>query len=472
MWFKKSSLWTKKIKLEKSTLIPNIVWVLSLCLILFLWFFLLKNTQIFNFNIDGINNLNPKSKVEKNQKIEKIENEKNKINILIIWRWWWAHDAPNLTDTIILASINSKGKIISMLSIPRDIYIKFHGQKYWKINWLYAKERYKTGSSKEWIEALKTQITAMTWQEIDYYINIDFEWFKKIIDTIWGVEINIFENFVDNEYPDWNWWYETLMFKKWTWIFDGENALKYARSRHSTSDFDRSIRQQQVITAIKDKLSWSYFLTSPLKIKKLYDVFAKYVDTDLKLSTLIQLVYNINWSWKFNILSSNLNNSCYYWSGLCTKWWFLYTPDRNLFWWASILLVEWTTINNLSEYEIINKFSNVLFNHPWVYIENYKINIFNWVKMSRAAWVLSNDIIRYWFNIPKINSIWNTPELYEKSTIYYNNIDENSATIKALKEFFVWDIIKTDIPKYSKDNAKIEIIIWADYKWKEKPFKF
>jgi anionic cell wall polymer biosynthesis LytR-Cps2A-Psr (LCP) family protein len=63
----------------------------------------------------------------------------------------------------------------------------------------------------------------------------------------------------------------------------GENALKYARSRHSTSDFDRSLRQQQVIDAIRNKLVSSYLITSPIKIKKLYDVFTEYVYTDIEL---------------------------------------------------------------------------------------------------------------------------------------------------------------------------------------------
>jgi anionic cell wall polymer biosynthesis LytR-Cps2A-Psr (LCP) family protein len=64
---------------------------------------------------------------------------------------------------------------------------------------------------------------------------------------------------------------------------NGENALKFARSRHSTSDFDRSLRQQQVIDAIRNKLVSSYLITSPIKIKELYDVFRKYVYTDIEL---------------------------------------------------------------------------------------------------------------------------------------------------------------------------------------------
>lgn len=471
----------KKTKLKKSYFIPNLIWAISLCLVFLMWFIFTQNTIFFNFNIDNndlindkkwgiisINNNNNTIKDSKNDN-EYIDDWKNKMNFLLIWRWWWNHEAPNLTDTIILASINLKTKIISMLSIPRDIYVVYpDSSKKWKINSIYANYKDKN----IWIKKLKQKLTEMTWEEIDYYINIDFNWFKKVIDTIWWIEINIPENFVDYEYPDWNWWYQTLIFKKWTWIFDWENALKYARSRHSTSDFDRSLRQQQVIKAVRDKLTWSYFITSPLKIKELYEVFKNYVDTDLNITTILKLAIVLNWKSNFNILSSNLNDSCFYWSTTCTKWWFLYSPNRDLFWGLSVLLANWTNVNNLSNYKILNKYSNIVFNYPWIFVENYKINIFNWVKIRNLALELSNDLIKYWFNVPEVKSIWNTDKIYEKSIIYYNNIEENYTTINALKNLFNWEFIKTEKPLFSKDNAQIEIIIWEDYNTKNNPFEF
>jgi len=469
MWFKKSNL-------KKSKLVPNIIWALALCLVFFMWFILIKNTNIFYFNIDKNNNQDSDKtgSIDKKQ-TEKLteDNWKSKINILLLWRWWGDHDAPNLTDTIIFASIDLKKKVISMLSVPRDIYVEYpDGYADWKINWIYAVTSSRNSSKKIWIENIKNKLTEMTWEKIDYYINVDFNWFKKIIDTIWWIEITIPENFVDYKYPDWNWWYKTLVFKQWTWVFDWENSLKYARSRHSTSDFDRSMRQQQVIKAIKDKLNWGYFLTSPWKVKELYDVFINHVDTDISLKTIIKLAFNLNWKWDFKIYSYNLNDSCYYWSATCTNGWFLYAPNRDLFWWMSVLLVEWTDINNLNDYGKINNYSDIIFNSSNIFSENYKINIFNWVKVRNLASVLSNDIIKYWFYIPEIKSIWNADKIYEKSVIYYNSIDENSVTIKALKKFFDWEFIKTDLPMFSLDNAQIEIIIWEDYNKTNDPFKF
>lgn len=484
----------KKNKIKKSSPVYlNIVGIISLILIFLLWFFLLKNISFFNFNeiitIQNIDNSwEKKNEVQiKNQKVKdyiKNKNSSKKINILIVWRWWWDHDAPNLTDTIILASIDTKKHIINILSIPRDLYVQYPSKQKiytsswyilkenkWKINWLYATYSFKNNSKKEWMKVLKNKITQITWEKIDYFINIDFNWFEKIIDTIWWIQITIPKQFVDNRYPDWNWWYRTLIFKKWTWLFDWENTLKYVRSRHSTSDFDRSIRQQQVIKAIKDKLIWSYFFKSPWKIKELYDVFTKYVYTDLKLSTLIKLSYTLN-SNDYKIISSNINDSCFYWSDTCSKWWFLYAPQRSLFWWMSVLLLNWTDKDDLNNYSKIQKYTNIVFNYPEIYKENYKINIFNSIKVNNLAWLLSNDIVRYGFNIPQYNSIWNTKKTYTKSVVYYNNIDKNSKTIELLKQFITAKFIQTDFPKYSKDNAQIEIIIWEDYLSDKKPFNF
>lgn len=474
-------MWFKKINIKKGpSILPNLIWIIAISLIFLLWFVFIKNIEVFNFIFDKENilNLNPLSDSESIKEwsgsLTDGEKPENKINILVVWIWWWNHEAPNLTDTIILASINVKTKIISMLSIPRDLYVEYPwNYNNWKINWLYAIFKSKNNSQKEWMNVLKTKISDITWEKIDYFINVDFEWFKDIIDTIWWIEIDIPANFVDNQYPDWNWWYRTLVFKKWTWIFDWENALKYARSRHSTSDFDRSIRQQQVIKAIKEKLTWSYFLTSPLKIKELYDVFINRVYTDLSLSTIIKLAYNLNWTKEFKIVSTNLNDSCFYWSSSCTVWWFLYTPSRDLFWWMSVLLAEWTNVQKLNDYEQLHKYTDIVFNFPEIISpDDYKINIFNSIKVGNLAWKLSNDIVRYWFNIPETNSIWNTQESYEESVIYFNNIDENSKVIKALKRFFKWEFIETELPKYSTENANIEIIIWKDYLLNNNNFKF
>ncbi len=352
-----------------------------------------------------------------------------------------------------------------MLSIPRDLYVEYEDLTSWKINKIYAVTAYKNDSKKLWMEALWAKIEDITNQKIDYYVNIDFNWFVKLIDAIWGIELTIPKQFTDTEYPDWDWWYKTIIFKKWTWLFDWENSLKYARSRHSTSDFNRSLRQQQIIDAIRNKLTAGFFLTSPLKIKELYNVFSEYVYTDIDLQEMLKLGIKLKTA-DFSLQSFNLNDSCFYWSSTCTKWWLLYIPNREYFWWASVLLPYWTDVNNLNNYDIVHKYTNLIFNNSDLYQENYRINIFNSLKINFLASLVADDIKKYWLNVPELNSIWNTKIEYENSIIYYNNILDDSKTIQALKDFFPdIKLEKKEWAIYAKElDINIEIIIWKDYK--------
>lgn len=494
----------KKIKIRKEKqILPHIIWWLWLIIIFSIGYFLLTQIDFSNIKLwapqittwknhnnteyellQDLNILHAENTktsswlIEENLKVEEKtsvsvrKQEKNIINILLTWRGWGTHDAPNLTDTIILAHINLETKYINLFSIPRDLYVDYPNEHNARINGVYATYSTKYNSEEIGMQVLKRKISQITGEKINYYINIDFDGFIKIIDAIGWIPITVDKNFVDYQYPDGNGWYRTLIFKKWTWLFSGDNALKYARSRHSTSDFDRSLRQQEVIKAIKEKLTAGYFLSSPWKIATLYEIFKENVATDLKSSDIMSLALKLNKNSDYKIISTNLNDSCFYGSNSCSKWGFLYVPNREFFGWMSILLVEWTDVSNLNNYKYTRRYTKLLFDSPEVITENYEINIFNSVRVNNLAWALFNRIKRYGFNIPTNNSIWNTQQVYEKSVIYYNNISEDSITLKELKTFFQWEFIRTETPKYSKNNAKIELVIGKDYLTNEKVFNF
>jgi LCP family protein required for cell wall assembly len=87
-----------------------------------------------------------------------------------------------------------------------------------------------------------------------YYMLIDFEGFKNVIDTLGGITIDVPEAFVDYTYPKNERQIMTVRFDSGINIMSGERALQYARSRHSTSDFSRSLRQQLIVKGVLDKL--------------------------------------------------------------------------------------------------------------------------------------------------------------------------------------------------------------------------
>lgn len=391
-----------------------------------------------------------------------ITNENSKVNILLIWRWWGNHDAPNLTDSIILTSIDLKTNIISMLSVPRDLLVEVGEKKvHTKINEIYTRNKdWQKKTEEESVKALQDKITQITWQKIDYFVNIDFEWFKKFVDFIGGVEVDVDETIVDSEYPTPDGWYETFILRKWTWILDGEVALKFARSRHSTSDFDRSLRQQKIINAIKNQVIQEGYLSSPSKITKMYEILSEYITTNLDIQTIISLALRAKQ--ENQILSFNLNDSCILW-GICYKGWFLYVPGREYFhWWSVLIPQKWDAIN-IEEYSDILKYSDLIFNNREIFAENLEIRIYNATKRPNLARIFANQLFRFWFNIPD-KSLWNTKgEAYTGTVILYNGIDEDSITLKGLSYILNAPLKKVEKPLYSEGPTKIEIVIGDDF---------
>jgi len=237
--------------------------------------------------------------------------EQDKVNILITGVGGVEHEGTELTDTILLASLHLKSKTLSLLSIPRDLFVDYPLGGRGKINEIYMRGLSAKKSPSEAMADLGGKLREITGEKTDYYLNIDFNGFTKFIDLLGGIEITIEEDLTDTQYPDNNWGYTTFSIKKGRQTIDGATALKYARSRHSTSDFDRSRRQQLVIKALKDRLFSLDILTSPTKVKSLYYAIVSHIKTDLSLGQLASLALFGKDIPSDNILAFNLNDSCF-----------------------------------------------------------------------------------------------------------------------------------------------------------------
>ncbi len=182
-----------------------------------------------------------------------------------------------LTDSIILVTINQEKQKITMLSIPRDLNVEGR-----KINEYYAD--YGIDKTKEIIE----KVSGL---KVDNYMAISFDTFVDIVDTLGGINIEIEKGFTDTKYPDGNNGYMTVSFKEGMQEMDGEKALQYVRSRKSSSDFDRSRRQQQVLIAIKEKVRNLNPVENLDYIITIGETIGKNVYTDLNIFDLVSL-YN------------------------------------------------------------------------------------------------------------------------------------------------------------------------------------
>lgn len=194
-----------------------------------------------------------------------------------------------LTDTIIIVSVDPANKTAVMLSIPRDLQVAIPGNGEDRINTVNGKgetQDYPGGGPA----LLKRTIEADFGIPIDYYIMIDFKGFVQIIDTLGGIDITVAKALTDTKYPDPlpedPYHYKTIQFDAGPQHMDGARALEYARSRMSTTDFDRAKRQQELLKAIRNK---ALNLSLIPKIPSLLAALKDSVKTDMAVDEMLNL---------------------------------------------------------------------------------------------------------------------------------------------------------------------------------------
>lgn len=184
------------------------------------------------------------------------------------------------TDTIMVVSYNYDTKDVVITSIPRDFYVETcTGTSYFKINAVY----YCAKGDQTGLQALVKSVKEVTGIDVQYYALVNFTGFKKIIDAVGGVDINVETAFTDYFYPstsgetgsrydcfngECGYW-KKISFAAGVQHMNGTTALEYARSRHSAQDgldYGRAKRQQNVVLALKDKIMSTSTLTSPKAI--------------------------------------------------------------------------------------------------------------------------------------------------------------------------------------------------------------
>lgn len=224
---------------------------------------------------------------------EKIKSIDGRTNILILGKGGVGHEAPDLTDTIIFASVAHKDPSISLIPLPRDIWVtdlraKLNSAYYW------GNKKQKGGG----LVLAKSTAEAIVGEPISYVVVVDFSGFKRIIDVLGGVDVDVEVGFVDSKYPipgkendlcggdkEFKCRYETIRFEKGVQHMDGETALKFVRSRNAEgdegTDIARSKRQQRIIQAIKSRVLQREILLSPKKLLALRDEVFGLIETDI-----------------------------------------------------------------------------------------------------------------------------------------------------------------------------------------------
>jgi polyisoprenyl-teichoic acid--peptidoglycan teichoic acid transferase len=190
------------------------------------------------------------------------------------------------TDAIQYAIIYPKVPSVTLLSIPRDLYVYIPQFKLGRINLadmygeLYGFDGGGSGLLNQTL-LYNLGITA------DYYAMVDFQGLKDIVDILGGIDVPVHCRIEDYwPYPNEAGGYDWLVLEPGIHTMDGRLALWYSRTRKTTSVFDREHRQQQVLEAIWRKAKEGGLLTA---VPKLYDQYGKLVQTDLGIGEILTL---------------------------------------------------------------------------------------------------------------------------------------------------------------------------------------
>jgi LCP family protein required for cell wall assembly len=394
--------------------------------------------------------------------LEKDEN--GYTNIVLLGDGGHIRDGADLIDTIMVASIDYEKNAVTLLSIPRDYYLKDNVQWPGKINELYRNHKFQHEDDEERLyELFQTVVGEITDLDIQYYLRLNFNAFVEIIDSIGGITINVKETIYDPYYPN-----ETddgyILFevKKGPQEMDGEIALKFVRSRKTTSDFDRAFRQQQMLSAVREKALSLDILTKPNHLKNLYEAISTNINTNLSIREMIALAGFAKHFDRSHLISKVIHDDPGQDGG------FLYTPERE-FYNGLFVLVPFGDNSSL-----IHKYSDLIFNQREAFWDPPTIEVINATRYSGIARNTAYQFNRFGFNITGIDNYYDEEggkKYIDKSVIFYYDWEEDKdfnvtplyqTTLKALEGFVVAEAIPEN-RDLSASGPDISIVLGDDY---------
>lgn len=185
-----------------------------------------------------------------------------RINFLLIGRDWHSEGENGRSDSMILCSVDTGSKTVTMISFLRDIYLKIPGHGSNRLN-----AAYSWGGA----ELLNETLAENFGITVDVNLEIDFDGFEAMIDYLGGVDITL----TDREAEYLNKTYDWTLSDGLSHL-NGEEALAYSRIRYLDSDFVRTERQRNVLIALMGK----YQTATLQELLRFTDTFLDYSTSD------------------------------------------------------------------------------------------------------------------------------------------------------------------------------------------------
>jgi LCP family protein required for cell wall assembly len=194
------------------------------------------------------------------------------------------HAGEQLSDTIMLLSLDSKTKRMAQVSVPRDLRVTVPGHGPAKIN---------AANVYGGVTVAEQTVSNTLGVPIHYYLKTNFSGLKNIVDAVGGIDVTVKDRLVDAEYPCDDNQYKVcgLRIEPGLQHMDGTRALQYVRCRKGTcgNDFGRAARQQEVLSLLRPKLTDWHLAFNPARLKLIAEAAQKGISTDMGLIQLLEL---------------------------------------------------------------------------------------------------------------------------------------------------------------------------------------
>ncbi len=399
-------------------------------------------------------------------------------NILLLGDGGFDRDGAGLLDSIQVASIDYERNAVSLFSVPRDYFVDQTNnlgltRAGSRINQIYVNYS-DIENQNERYQIVKEAIGELMNLDIQYYMRIDFQAFVQVVDSIGGISIDVPKAIYDPKYPNDNDnGYDPFSIEAGLQELDGETALKYARSRKTTSDYDRSARQQLILEAIQQKVLSRETLTSLSTITELYNSIKSNINTDMSLREMASLAGFANQVDRSRMVAKQLHTNTLADGGL------LYDGLRSIYG-GAVVLPEG---NNL---DMIHKYADLIFNNREVYYQPATIEVLNASQYTGVASEVDYELTRFGFQVENVDNYLDENgerQYLENTIIRYHDWNEDKdgeitpkypATLSALNSFIKGVEERSDqgvivsmpdekIKRYEGGAYDITIIIGNDY---------
>ncbi len=383
------------------------------------------------------------------------------------------HDGAFLTDTILEVSYDPSRNAVTMVNIPRDLYVfvPYGGPKvgYWgKINSAFSyvmetgssaslssRYRFNASDQNSRLDAAailtKDVVEQVTGIPVDYWATLSFEGFRKFIDAIGGVDVNVETTFDDYEYPanddpEIDASVMHIHFEAGLQHMYGERAIEYSRSRKSVqdgNDFGRSKRQMRMITAVKDQAAQPGVL---LKAFGVMDALQGNIRTSLTLGetrALFDYFRGDGASSLKNVLfvPQILSTNNFLAEGTSPEGGYILFPNTGQ-----------------SNYSAIQRWLELGQEFPEVRAENLKVSVQNGTGMTGLSRQVSGDLEQNGLNT--LDAGWVSAVSY--SMIYDYSGGKSSSTLKTISNSLPEVPVRV-LKKPDSQTADVVVVLGRDY---------